>query len=100
MSDKKVYIVSDGGHDYSDARRFGELVFLTDAPVRKDDIHLMHDMLKMKMQDATADDFLIVSGLTSLCMVATFIQAAAWGEVNLLVINEGKYQPKRLFWTD
>ena len=28
---RKVYIVNKGVHDYSDAKRFGELVFLTEG---------------------------------------------------------------------
>lgn len=100
MSEKKVYIISDGGHDYSDAARFGELVFLTREPVRKDDIHLMYEIIRKGLSDATADDYLVVGSLTSMSMVAAFIQGSKWGEVHLLVFTAGQYVPKRLYWED
>lgn len=88
---RKVFIVNNGGHDYSDAQRFGEIVFCTDEPIRKDDVHQMYRALSFALQDAQAEDFLLVSSLTSLCMIAAAIMADRFGELHLLIFKDGEY---------
>jgi len=92
----KVYVVSNGGHDYSDAARFGEVVFCTDQLIRKDDIAQMYRVLSDALKNAGASDYLLVGSLTSLCVVASAILADRFGEVHLLVYENGKYIPRDL----
>ena len=93
---RKVYIVSNGGHDYSDAKRYGELVFLTDEVIRKDDIAQMYRVLSPILDEAEADDLLLISSLTSLCVVATAILSARFGEIHLLLYKDGRYEQRDL----
>lgn len=88
---RKVYVVSDGGHDHSDAQRFGEIVFCTDSVIRKDDTAQMYREVKAAMVDAQSDDFILVSSLCSLCMIAAAIMADRFGEIHLLIFKDGKY---------
>lgn len=88
---KRVFIVNNGGHDYSDAERFGEVVFLTDEAIRKDDIHQMYRLLSASLADSQPEDYLLVSSLTSLCMVAAAILADKHGELHLLMFKDGQY---------
>ena len=88
---RKVFIVNNGGHDYSQAERFGEIVFCTDQPIKKDDIHQMYRELSLALQDAKPDDYLLVSSLTSLCMIAAAILADRFGELHLLLFSGGDY---------
>lgn len=93
---RKVFIVNNGGHDYSDARRFGELIFCTDSVIRKDDVSQMYRELSVALSEATADDYLLVSSLTSLCMVASAILADRFGELHLLLFKDGQYVDRDL----
>lgn len=93
---KKVYIVNNGGHDYSDAERYGELNFCTSAALGKWDISAMFRELTVALEDAHPDDYLMISSLTSLCAVATAILADRFGEVHFLVYKDGKYLERDL----
>jgi hypothetical protein len=93
---RKVFIVNNGGHDYSDAQRFGELVFCTENVIRKDDVSQMYRELNAALDEAQADDFLLVSSLTSLCMVASAILADRFGELHLLLFKDGQYVERDL----
>jgi hypothetical protein len=97
---RKVFIVSGGGHDYSDAKRFGELVFCTDEVVRKDDVAQMYRVLSHALSESNPEDCIIVSSLSSLCMVAAAIMAYRWGELHLLIFKDGQYVPRDLILGD
>jgi hypothetical protein len=97
---KTVFIVSNGGHDYSDASRYGELRFCTERVIRKDDVSQMYRELNAAMLDAKPDDFLLVSSLTSLCSVAASILAARFGEVHFLIFRDGQYVQRDLILDD
>lgn len=92
----KVFVVSNGGHDYSDAARFGEVVFCTDQLIRKDDIAQMYRVLHDALKHAAPGDYLLVGSLTSLCVVAAAILADRFGEIHLLVYENGKYTSRDL----
>ena len=96
---KNVYILSDGGHDYSDAERFGTLVFLPIPANAKWDIAALFDTLTEGLKDAEAEDYLIISHLTSVCCVATAILVEQFGRVNFLLYRGGKYE-ERVLVTD
>jgi len=93
---RKVYILANGGHDYSDAQRFGELHFLNIPTYAKWDISILYQELQEKLQDANADDLIVVSHLTSHCCVATAIMVEWFGRVNFLIYRKDKYEEKNL----
>ncbi len=95
---RKVFIVSNGGHDYREAEKFGEVIFCTESVIRKDDIHQMFRELDQCLQQAERDDYLLISSLTSLCVVAAGILADKFGELHLLVYKDGEYVSKDLFF--
>jgi len=95
-SKSRVYIVSNGGHDYSAAAEFGELTYCTEGSIRKDDVAQMYRELNEAMELSEPSDFVLVSSLTSLCMVASAIMAAKHGEVHLLLYKDGKYVQRDL----
>jgi hypothetical protein len=96
MSERKVYVLSKGGHDYSDAERFGKLVFLNIPSYAKWDIDRLYRELQEGMKDATSDDLLIVSHLASHCAVATAILTEWFGRVNFLIFRKDRYEEHKL----
>lgn len=93
---KNVYVVNNGGHDYSDAERFGQVVFCMQSSVGKWDTSQMYRELSEALADAKEDDYLVLSSLTSLCCVATAILADRFGEVHFLIFKDGKYVERTL----
>lgn len=97
---RRVYIVNNGGHDYSDAARFGDIVFCTEERIRKDDVAQMFRELSIALEQAEPDDLLLVSSLTSLCMVAASILSNRFGEVHFLLYKDGQYVVRDLILED
>lgn len=87
----KVYIVNNGGHDYEDATRFGELIFCTERVIKRDNTSQMFRELSDAMADAEPKDYILISSLTSLVAIATGIMAARFGEVHFLIYENGHY---------
>lgn len=96
----KVYILTDGGHDYSAAKEYGELVICTRGSIKRDDIAQMHRDLEPILSQGSADDYIVISGLTSLCCVATAIMVEYFGEVHYLIFKDDKYIKKDLILVD
>lgn len=96
MAERKVYILGDGGHDYSDAERFGTLVFLNIPRHARWDIARLSDELKEGLKDANKEDLFIVSHLASHCCVATAWLVEWFGTVNFLIYRKDKYEEHKL----
>ena len=88
---KKVYVLNDGGHDYRDAERYGQLVFCTTGSVNKWDIAQMYRELSDALQDANPDDYILLSSLSSLCSVATALMVDRFREVHWLLYKDNQY---------
>lgn len=80
-----VYIVNDGGHDYTEAERFGHLVFCTKGSLDKYDVNQMYRILSQAMEDAQPEDYILITSLASLCSIACAIFAHRFGQLNLLM---------------
>ena len=93
---RKVYILTKGAHDYSDAERFGTLVFLNIPTFVRWDIQRLYLELQEGLKDAKEDDLFLVSHLTSHCCVATAILTEWFGRVNFLIFRKDKYEENKL----
>ncbi len=91
-----VYIINDSGHDYSDAERFGRLVYCTQGSLDKQDTTGMYRELSVALDDSTPDDYIVLSGLTSMCSIACSMLALRHGSINLLIFNRGVYVVKHV----
>jgi hypothetical protein len=94
--DRKVYVLGDGGHDYSDAERFGKLVFLNIPRHMKWDIAQLYEALQEGLSEAEPNDLLIVSHLASHCCVATALLVEWFGRVNFLIYRKDRYEEHKL----
>lgn len=96
----KVFILTDGGHDYSDASRFGELTYCRVTVKNKYDLAQMFRELRKSFDDSTQEDFLVLSSLASLCCVATAILTELHGRVNFLIFEQGRYIDRTVVLTN
>ena len=81
----KVYILNRAAHDFSDAERFGELVYCTEGSLDKTDLQQMYRELSYALRDSEACDYILLTSLTSLCSIACAIFATTHGGLNLLI---------------
>jgi hypothetical protein len=92
----KVYILNDGGHDYSAATEFGELTFLNIPYNVMQDIPQAFTYLKNALKDAGPDDSLLIGGPASMNCIATAILAEWYGCVNFLLYKGDRYEPSTI----
>lgn len=93
----KVYVVNRGPHNYSEAERFGSLVYCTDGSLDKYDTAQMYRELCDAMYDSKAEDFILLGSLTSLCCVACSIFVAKHWCINLLIHRSDGYINRSLY---
>ena len=92
----RVYIVNRGPHDYSAAKHYGELVFCTTGSLDKFDTSQMYRELADSLYDSQAEDYILLTSLTSLCCVACGIFASKHQRLNLLLHRGDSYLARSL----
>ena len=81
----KVFIVSDSGHDFSDAKRFGELVVMSQGRVNKYQITGMRRLFAPFIDASSPNDYIVQSGPSIMNAVACAMFAARHKCLNLLL---------------
>lgn len=87
----KVFIVNNSGHDFSGAKNFGEVVFLSTGAIPRYNINQMYREFSNVLKHSKPDDFLLCTALTQMNMVAAAIFAHLHGRVNLLIHKNNGY---------
>lgn len=96
MNKRRVFVLNDGGHDYSGANDFGEVIVCSEGMIPKSDIGQMFRILSPHLEHADRNDLILIGSLSSLVGVASAIMAANHGEVHYLVYMNGRYVIKDL----
>ena len=82
----KVYVVNRSGHDYAGAKRFGDLVYLsegrTESPFA---VTTIYASFAAQLVDSEPDDYLLLTGLNVMNVVASGIFGFLHGKLNLLI---------------
>lgn len=87
---KKVYIPNRGVHNYADAERFGELVYVTSGRVSRTEVGSIYRAWIEALSDSQPDDMIVNAGLTTLNMIGAAIFARMHGRLNMLLFNPGR----------
>ena len=95
-----VYIVNKGGHDYSPAEEFGELVFLTEGVLEPTAVSQMYREIKEKLKNSNPEDYILLTSLTVTCAVAAAIFASKHSRVNFLLFSKGNRYVERTLVLD
>jgi hypothetical protein len=97
-----IYVTNRAAHDFTSARDFGDLVFLTEGLVDKFKTNKLYRLMKPIIESSEPEDFILVSGLTILSCIACAMFAVKHERLNLL-IYDGRthdYEPRRLDLSD
>lgn len=87
----KVFITNKGGHDYSPAEEFGELVFITEGLFDQFNIGGMYRYAVDALSNSSEDDYILPTGLPVMNMVVALVWARLHGKANLLLFSRGSY---------
>jgi hypothetical protein len=85
---RKVWIVSFAGHDFSDAKRYGELTPVTTGYVSLESLDRLFFMVFDALKDSSPDDYLLHSGLNILNVLAGAIWWNLHESLNALVWDQ------------
>jgi hypothetical protein len=96
MINKKVYVINKGGHDYSDARRFGRLVYLSEGIMNRYSVGRMYREFSAILKDSNKDDYILVSGLNIMNHIAGAIFGRLHGRLNILLYRKNTYVERRI----
>lgn len=99
---KRVYVLNKGRHNYKDATRFGEIVFLSKGIMDKNDFGFTARLGEEMVEDSYPDDYIMVTGLCSHLSILTASFAAKHGCLNLLIHDpkRGTYREKNFDFQD
>lgn len=92
----RVYVVNKGGHDYSDASRYGELFFLSEGQVSKYATNKIFRQFAMQLRESTEQDWILITSLTIMACIACACFSFLHGKLNLLIYKDGKYVDRKL----
>lgn len=80
-----VYIINRSAHDFSDAKRYGELEFLTQGSVNRFSTGNMARIFTEKLAQSSPDDYLLPTGLSIMTAIACAVFALRHKRLNLLL---------------
>jgi len=82
-----VYVVNYGGYNYDGAEQYGDLVFITKGFVdlsNETAFKKAQERLQKFIEDATPDDYLLLSGNSLLCAIAVVLWRDIHKKVKIL----------------
>ena len=82
-----VWIPNDSTHDFSSAERYGNLVYLTRGRVNRFSTSKLYREFVHLMKESTEHDYLVLTGLTMLNVLAASILAIKHKRINLLIFK-------------
>ena len=88
---RKVYIVNKSNHDFSEAEKFGKLIFCTEGRFNRFGTNDMCRKFDDAMRNSESGDYILLCSLNVMNAVACAIFAAKHKTLNLLLYKDGKY---------
>ena len=88
---RKVFIPSKGGHDYSRAAEFGEIVFVTEGTQNRFAVANLYRAFIDAMADSDKMDYFVPSSMNILNAIGAAVFARKHGRLNFLLFREGEY---------
>lgn len=93
-----VFVLNRAGHDYSPAEHYGDLVYCTEGFQNRFEANQLYRVLAELMDDSEPRDYILVSGLSILCLLAGAVFGRKHGRVNLLLFrSEGNYAERTVY---
>ena len=97
-----VYVINRASHDFSKAKKHGELCYLSNDPMDRYATNNMYRQFKEILEARSPDDYILVTSLTIMNVVACSMFAKLHGKVNLLIhkTENNDYIVRRLDLSD
>jgi hypothetical protein len=87
----KVYIVNKSSHNFSAARDYGELVFLSEGSMNRYATNSMFRQFFELMKESSPSDYIVPCSLNVMNSIACAVFVYKHKTLNLLLFKDGKY---------
>jgi len=87
----KVYIVNRSAHDFSPAKPFGSIIFLSEGPMNRYSVNNMVRQFTEIMKDSSPEDYIVPCSLNVMNSIASSLFTHKHGRLNLLLFKQGDY---------
>lgn len=91
-----VWIPNNSAHDFSTAEQWGSLRFLSQGWINRFAVAEMHRCFEQQLKKSNKEDYLLVTSLTIMNVVAASILATKHNRLNLLLYRDGRYVERRI----
>lgn len=92
----RVYVTNFAGHDYSKAEEYGELHWITRGYISFHSLDRVKYRICEALQDSQSEDWLLLSGIPMICVVAALYWNWKHTKCKILVHDKkrnGEYRP-------
>jgi hypothetical protein len=90
---KKVLVVNKSSHDYTQAKEFGDLLFITEGSLNRFATSKMYRLFEPFIAASQPGDYILLSGLTVMCSMFCGMFAAKHNRLNLLIYKPDSRDP-------
>lgn len=91
-----VWVVNRSSHDYSPARDYGDLQYLSEGPMDKYSVNDIDRQFRAKLENSGKEDFILITSLTVMSSIACVIFALKHHCLNLLIYKSRGYIERHL----
>lgn len=88
VNNPNIYIINRSNHDFSDAERFGDIVFLSEGNLNKFETSRISRQMKPILEVSESHDYILISGLSVMVGIACSMFAVRHGKLNLLIFDQ------------
>lgn len=94
----KVFIVNRSAHDFTEAKKFGELVFVTEGRLNRFAVNDMHRQTSDILEGSHKEDFIVPCSLNVLNSIVCATFAVKHKRLNLLLFKQGDYIERNIIF--
>ena len=87
MKNQSVYIVNKGGHDYSNAKKYGKLIYMSEGMIDRYATGVIYRLFVEKLKNFKESDYLLLCGSTIMNSIACSIISRKFGVLHLLIFK-------------
>jgi hypothetical protein len=87
----KVYIVNKSAHDFSEAEKYGTLVFLTEGLIDADNLNLQTRLIWKGLSTFKKGDYILLTGLASTNLIIGWLLGTLKQDLNVLLYIKDRY---------
>ena len=88
---RKIYVINKSAHDFSEAKKWGELVYCTKGRMNRFNTNDMIRKFKDSMKNSKKEDYILPCSLNIMNSIACAVFGARHKALNLLLFKDGEY---------